>query len=80
MNKGYVFTDEQMKKAFDFIADLDRITDQPEFYNDEDREQAFYQWKGARRLLRRMGFTWSDIFNMTEAARANHNDTFTASA
>lgn len=80
MNKGYVFTEEQMKKGFEFIADLDRITEQPEYYTDEDRKKAFYQWQGARRLLRRMGFTWSDIHKMIDEAENEWNNAFTVSA
>ena len=80
MNKGFVFTDEQMNKGFEFIADLNRITEQPEYYTDEARQQAFYQWQGARRLLRRMGFTWSEIFNMTEDAEQEYNNKFKVTA
>lgn len=80
MNKGFLFTDEQMTKAINYIADLRRTVDQPEYYTDEAREQAFNQYLGAKRLLVRLGFKHSEIFDMVEAADIEFENSFKVTA
>lgn len=80
MNKGFLFTDEQMTKAINYLADLRRTSDQPEYYTDETREQAFNQYLGAKRLLVRLGFKHSEIFDMVEAADIEFENSFKVTA
>ena len=80
MNKGFLFTDDQMNRAINYLADLYRTVDQPDFYTDEAREQAFNQYLGAKRLLVKLGFKHSEVFEMIDAANIEFENQFKVTA
>ena len=60
MNKGYFITDEQMKAAIYYLLELDRGIDDKTLTKEQNTRN-YERWIGARRILRRLSITGSDI-------------------
>lgn len=64
MRKCYIITEDHIIEALEYIAEAYDRSERAE--TEEDRKTYFELWRGARHILRRLGFKISDLKKIAE--------------
>lgn len=63
MTRGVLITEDQLKAAWEYMEEMYAAMDDPTLTEDA-RNAACFIWRGARRVLRRLGIRSSELDEM----------------